>query len=63
MVPFKNLFLGGLRCTGRTRLIQSHSLGLASKLSGNSKYNINLLLYPLMFDEVMSRLRKKLRIK
>ena len=44
---------------GRTRLIRSHSSPRFSlELSGNSNYNMKLLLYPLTFDEVLSKFTK-----
>ena len=48
--------------TGWVRLIRSHSsAGFCFELSGNSNYNINLLLYPLICDQVMSISENKLR--
>ena len=51
--------------TGRTLLIRSHSSAKFSfefELSGNLNYNIKLLLYPLMFDQIIGRFERKLRI-
>ena len=51
------------RSTGWVWLIRSHSLaGFSFELSANLNYNINVLLYPLMFDKVISRLRKKFEL-
>ena len=50
--------------TGWIRLIRSHSSAQFSfELSGNSNYNYKLLLFTLMFEEVMSTFKRKLRIK
>ena len=47
----------------RARLIRSHWLvRFCCELSGNSIYNMKLLFYPLIFDEVVSRSERQLRI-
>ena len=48
--------------TGQARLIRSHSSArFCFELSVNSNYNMKLLSFPLMSDEVISRLEAKLR--
>ena len=50
--------------TGRARLIQSHSSArFFFEFSGSSNYNMKLLLYHLMFDQVITGPEEKLRLK
>ena len=57
--------LGAFVCdTGWVQLMRSDSSARFSfKLSGNSNNSMDLLLYPLIFDQIINRFERKLRIK